>query len=252
MKQSEGKIETANDSSVNEAQLSQDEIPDTPINRQSADQKLIEILPDELDITMRQFKPLVFTNRIGITRDLHKFRYRMKWPVACPGLKSPIEKNKWFADALCIITDAQQTLLVVIQDRNYIEGQQIYEGNAAGNESWKHPYTDKSILLAHTNKAIILYNSSCYNSSRQCHLLTTSILRMDTLATNKDQCSHKVVGILLSIEDLASVVVEEEKEDSQTCNSKVPYCNKLEKQIHPKRNLPHQFMNMKRKFKMIR
>ncbi|KAA6396403.1 MAG: hypothetical protein EZS28_008070 [Streblomastix strix] len=116
MKSSEGKIITANESSDNETQLSEDEIPDAPNNHQSTDQKLVEILSDELAITMRQFKPLGYTDRIGITRDLHKFRYRGKWPVASPGPKSPIEKNEWFADALCAITDAQQTLLVAIQE----------------------------------------------------------------------------------------------------------------------------------------
>jgi hypothetical protein len=53
MKSSEGKIITANESSDNETQLSEDEIPDTPKIHQSTDQMLVEILSDELAITMR-------------------------------------------------------------------------------------------------------------------------------------------------------------------------------------------------------
>ncbi|KAA6382139.1 MAG: hypothetical protein EZS28_022332 [Streblomastix strix] len=116
MKSSEGKIVSANESSDNETQLSEDEIPDAPKNHQSTDQKLVEILSDELAISMRQFRPLGYTDRIRITRDILKFRYRGKCPIASPGPKSPIEKNEQFADALCAITDAYQTLLVTIQE----------------------------------------------------------------------------------------------------------------------------------------
>ncbi|KAA6401764.1 MAG: hypothetical protein EZS28_002706 [Streblomastix strix] len=116
LKSSEWKIIAANKSSDNETQLSEDEIPDAPKIRQSTDQKLIEILSDEFTIIMILFRPLGYTDRIGITRNLHQFMYRGEWPVASLGPKSPIEKNEWFVDVPYAITDAQQTLLVAIQE----------------------------------------------------------------------------------------------------------------------------------------
>jgi hypothetical protein len=48
------------------------------------------------------------------------------------------------------------------------------------------------------------------------------------MAVNKDQRSLQVKGMILSIEDLASVVVEEEEEGSQTRSSKAHNRNKLD------------------------
>ncbi|KAA6309244.1 MAG: hypothetical protein EZS28_056550, partial [Streblomastix strix] len=78
---------------------------------------MAEILSKKMAVQASTFKPLVYTDRLFIFRDLGKFRYvGSDWKEVTPKGKTKLELEDQYSDAMTGIIDAQQALIVAMEN----------------------------------------------------------------------------------------------------------------------------------------
>ncbi|KAA6360572.1 MAG: hypothetical protein EZS28_043901 [Streblomastix strix] len=84
--------------------------------RQSPGKQMAEILSKKMAVQAASFKPLGYSDRAFIFRDLGKFRYvGSDWKVVTPKGRTRLEQGDQYADAMTGLIDAQQALLVAME-----------------------------------------------------------------------------------------------------------------------------------------
>ncbi|KAA6367605.1 MAG: hypothetical protein EZS28_036869 [Streblomastix strix] len=84
--------------------------------RQSPGKQMAEILSKKMAAHAASFKPLGYSDRAFIFRDLGKFRYMgSDWKVVTPKSRTRLEQGDQYADAMTGLIDAQQALLVAME-----------------------------------------------------------------------------------------------------------------------------------------
>ncbi|KAA6327087.1 MAG: hypothetical protein EZS28_053861, partial [Streblomastix strix] len=85
--------------------------------RQSPGKQMAEILSRKMAVQAASFKPLGYSDRAFIFRDLGKFRYMgSDWKVITPKGRTRLEQGDQYADAMTGLIDAQQALLVAMEN----------------------------------------------------------------------------------------------------------------------------------------
>ncbi|KAA6399186.1 MAG: hypothetical protein EZS28_005293 [Streblomastix strix] len=85
--------------------------------RQGPGKQMAEILSKKIAVSAARFKPLGYSDRAFIFRDLGKFRYMGSgWKVVTPKGRTRLEQGGQYADAMTGLMDAQQALMVTMEN----------------------------------------------------------------------------------------------------------------------------------------
>ncbi|KAA6363914.1 MAG: hypothetical protein EZS28_040561, partial [Streblomastix strix] len=85
--------------------------------RQSQGKQMAEILSKKMTVQASTFKPLGYSDRSFVFRDLGKFRYvGSDWKVVTPKGRTKLEQGYQYADPMTALIDAQRAQLVAMQD----------------------------------------------------------------------------------------------------------------------------------------
>ncbi|KAA6371262.1 MAG: hypothetical protein EZS28_033211, partial [Streblomastix strix] len=85
--------------------------------RQSPGKQMAEILSKKMAVQASVFKPLGYSDRLFIFRDMGKFRYMgSDWKIVTSKGRTRLEQGDQFADARIGLLEAQQALLVAMEN----------------------------------------------------------------------------------------------------------------------------------------